>query len=137
MKAAAFALAGLMAIGLAADGARDRRPAANGPLLLLYVGAEDCGPCRTWRRDHRPALLDDIVPDKVHYREVIAPRLSQAFAEQIWPADLRRYRASAGQAQGVPLWLVIRDEHVLTVAGGLSLWRTRVLPLVRRETRGR
>ncbi|HEY7383784.1 MAG TPA: hypothetical protein VH743_08955 [Beijerinckiaceae bacterium] len=132
---AALALAGFMAIGLAADAVQDSGSRTSNPVLLLYVGAEDCGPCRAWRRDQKPAFLAGIDDERVRYREVIAPRLSETFEEPVWPADLRRYRASAERARGVPLWLVIRNDHVIGAAGGLSLWRSSVLPLVRREAR--
>lgn len=138
MKAAALAVAGLAAVGLAADDAQRSGARGNSPVLLLYVGAENCAPCRAWRRDEKPAFLDGTDPERVRYREVVAARLSQAFEEPIWPADLRPYRASAERAHGVPLWLVVRDDRVVAMAGGLSLWRTRILPLVRREAlRGR
>jgi hypothetical protein len=133
MKLAALALAGLMAVALATDSGQDAGARGSGAVLLLYVGAEDCGSCRAWRRDHRPAFLASIDQDRVSYREVVAPRLSQAFKEPMWPANLRSFRASAERVQGVPLWLVIRDDRVIASAGGLSLWRGRVLPLVKRE----
>jgi hypothetical protein len=130
MRVIGLALAGLMAVGLAADGAQDRGLRGSSPMLLLYVGAEDCGPCRAWRRDHKPAFLSGVDPHQVRYREVIAPRLLQAFEASSWPADLHEYRAIAEGLGGVPVWLVIRDRRVVAKAGGLSLWRTRVLPLV-------
>ena len=135
MKPAALALAGLMAVALATDSEPDAGPRGSGPVLLLYVGAEDCGPCRAWRRDHRPAFLASIDQDRVSYREVVAPRISEAFKEPMWPVSLRPFRASAERLQGVPLWLVIRDDRVIASAGGLSLWRARVLPLIKREAR--
>lgn len=134
-RAAAFAVAGLIAVGVAADdGAAPRAPGGE-PLLLVYVGAEDCGPCRVWRRDQKPAFLAGLDPQRLRYREVIAPRLSQSFEEPVWPEDLRPYRASAEAVRGVPLWLVIRQDRVIGRFGGLSLWRDKVMPLLRSEAR--
>jgi hypothetical protein len=136
MKRLAFALAGLLAVGLSAYAARDRSPAGAGAtVLLLYVGAEDCAPCRTWRREAKPLFLAGLDPDQLEYREVIAPRISQAFDESMWPADLQSHRASAKLVGGVPLWLLIRDGRVIEKAGGLSLWRTHVLPRLERASR--
>lgn len=133
MKAGLRALAGLAVVGLAGDAQPGSPAAGGGALLLLYVGAEDCAPCLVWRREHKPGFLRGSDPERVRYREVIAPRIAQALDERTWPVDLRPFRAGAAAQRGLPLWLVVRGDRILATAGGLSSWRTRVLPLLRRE----
>jgi hypothetical protein len=131
MNLPTFAFAGLMTVGLAAD-AGHVHPSATDPILILYVGAEDCAPCRAWRRDDKPAFLAAMDQNRLHYREVIAPKLPQVFEEHVWPDDLRRYRSTAERERGVPLWLVVRNNNIIAVAAGASMWRSRVLPLIMR-----
>lgn len=130
--AVAAALAVVLAAVLPLSG-DPGRPAAAAPLTLLYVGAEDCAPCRAWRRDHRDGFLAGIDRDRLGYREVIATRTASALAEAEWPDDLRPQREIAVKAGGVPQWIVLRGDRVLLSAGGLSQWQARVLPLLRRE----
>ena len=132
----AAAVVGLLALGLASDDQLRAGRIATDRMLVIYVGADDCAPCRTWRRHDKARLLDEI-EGRAAYREVIAPKLRQVFDEEVWPSDLRPFRDRASAVAGVPLWLVIRDEDVVATAGGLSRWRTGVLPAVRRLSRSR
>jgi hypothetical protein len=134
MKVTAAALAGALAIALASDGRPRVERGAGESLLVLYVGAEDCGPCRTWRQDHKPRLVSEL-EGRASYREVIAPKLAHAFDESGWPSDLLPFRRDAEAVAGVPLWLVIRDGQVIASAGGLSRWRSAVLPALRKPGR--
>lgn len=133
MRAGLRVLAGLVVVGLAGDAQPSRPAAGEGALLLVYLGAEDCAPCLVWRREHRPGFLRANNPERLRYREVIAPRTAQALDERTWPVDLLPFRARAAAERGLPLWLVIRGDRILATAGGLSSWRTRVLPIARRE----
>jgi hypothetical protein len=128
MRLRAAAVAGLLALGPGGDDPLVR-PAEADRLLVLYVGAEDCAPCRTWRSGSKPRLLRRL-EGRGTYREVITPKLRQAFDEDLWPPDLRMHRANAAAIKGVPLWLVIRDDQVVAAAGGVSQWAERVLPIV-------
>lgn len=135
---AARAAIGLVAVAAAAYAAHRLAAGTDGPemrdpVTLLYVGAEDCAPCRAWRRDHRASFLAGLDRERVIYREVIAARTAAAFDEDAWPEDLRAQRAVAAKGGGVPQWIVIRNERPVLTAGGLSQWQSRVLPLIRRE----
>jgi hypothetical protein len=131
---AAAAFVGLLLVCLAADDRVRAGTVGVGPVLVVYVGAEDCGPCRTWRRRDKPGLLQSL-GEAGSYREVIAPRLVAAFSDDVWPSDLRRFRPDAEAVAGVPLWLVVRDGRVVVSAGGLSRWQSTVLPALRKPRR--
>lgn len=137
-KAARAAAIGLLALAGGAYAAYRYstgadRPAAPAPLMLLYVGAEDCAPCSAWRRDHRAGFLAGLDPSRITYREVIAARTASAFEEEAWPEDLHAQRIRALKIGGVPQWIVSRGGRSLLAAGGLSQWEARILPLIRRE----
>ena len=131
MNAPTWALVGLMIVGLAADTGHRRASQSADSILVLYVGAEDCAPCRAWRRDDKPAFLASLDKSRVRYREVIAPKLPQVFEEHLWPHDLRSYRSAAERERGVPLWLLVRNDRIVEVAAGVSLWQSRVVPWIR------
>lgn len=106
------------------------RPAA-GPLTVVYVGAEDCGPCRTWRRDERPSFVESRQFTALHYREVIAPHLRDLLAERQWPADLADLRDRVRQRPGAPQWFVLREGRVVAWEAGLSAWQRAIWPAIR------
>lgn len=99
-------------------------------LTLVYVGAEDCGPCRAWTRDYRPALLASSQFAHITYREVLSPHLVDLLGDAYWPEDLRSYRDGLGKDAGVPLWVIFSDGKAVAEARGLSEWRTVALPKI-------
>ncbi len=114
----------------------DTRRAAvrpHGAITVVYVGAEDCAPCRTWRKDERPAFLGSGVFQNITYREVIASRLYDLLAEAQWPADLEFLRQQVRTRPGAPQWFVVQDGRVITWESGLSAWRRAVWPTIRKQ----
>lgn len=112
----------------------DTRRAAvkpRGAITVVYVGAEDCAPCRAWRRDERPAFLSSSVFPNITYREVIASRLHDLLAQAQWPADLEFLRQQVRSRPGAPQWFVVEDGRVTTWEAGLSAWRRAVWPTIR------
>lgn len=97
-------------------------------VTLLYVGAEDCAPCRHWQDGDGAAFR--IAPEfaRVTYREVKSPTLFDLLQDTNWPEDLRVYRDRIDRGTGVPLWLVIADDRVVMRSSGASRWRAAVLP---------
>jgi hypothetical protein len=137
-QVARLAAVGLLALAAAAYGAFRPAPGPtqalnHEPLTLVYVGAEDCAPCRAWRRDERDAFLAGLDPSRVIFREVIAAKTTAAFDEVTWPEDLRARLADARKVGGVPQWIVVQDDSVVMTAGGLTQWKERVLPILRGE----
>jgi len=119
--------------GLLADAQRQATP-SRGMLTVIYVGADDCGPCRIWRRDERPDFFGSSAFQKIKYREVIASRLYDLLAESQWPADLTFLREQVRTRPGAPQWFIIQDGHIITWEAGLSAWQRVVWPVIRAET---
>jgi hypothetical protein len=113
----------------------DQRPAlpnARVNVMLVYVGAKDCGPCRAWQSMEAKRFLESPGFSRLTYREVESPTMREVLKDEHWPEDLRRYRDRLGVGAGVPLWLLISgDEHV-EWAFGASQWHAAVLPRLRR-----
>lgn len=105
--------------------------------LLIYVGADDCAPCRAWqlgdgaifRRSKEFALLT--------YREVKPAHLYEILDDKYWPEDIRGYRDRLKRSDGVPLWFVVADAAIVTQHYGAGAWKNDVLPklnkILRRE----
>jgi hypothetical protein len=108
---------------------------ARGAVTVVYVGAEDCGPCRAWRRDRRAAFLDSGEFARLRYREIIAPRLRDLLTQADWPADLADLREQVRALAGAPQWFVLRDGKTLASGAGLSAWQHRIWPAIRVQVR--
>lgn len=139
-RSSAMILATVVALAVAASLAfvagRGVSPLANllakkpDRLMLVYVGADDCAPCRIWQRDHAPTLREPSFA-RLIYREVKAPRLLDVMKDDYWPEDLRRLQTQLGPGAGVPLWLIIADGAIVGRGHGASEWSRTVLPILK------
>lgn len=100
-------------------------------ITLVYVGAENCGPCDAWQRSEGTAFRNSAEFQRLTYREVKSPSLFDVLKDDYWPQDLRVYRQAISQHAGVPLWLVIADDQLVLQSSGLTQWQYAVLPKIR------
>jgi hypothetical protein len=125
-----FLVAGAAALTSALSfGSSDRAAPTN--VMVVYVGAEDCAPCRVWRRNRFPAFVKSPEYHQVAYREVVSPTVLDLLSDEHWPDDLRRFRASLDQSAGVPLWFIVADGAVRLTARGLREWDSLAVPKIR------
>jgi hypothetical protein len=110
-------------------------PRRDHAITLVYVGAADCAPCRAWRRGAGADFRASPAFARVTFREVEAATLFDVLSDEVWPADLRGYRARIDASMGVPLWIVVVDGGVAAQGFGASEWTDTVLPALRRLTR--
>lgn len=106
-------------------------PTANGTVTLVYVGAEDCAPCRSWQSVAGVTFRASPEFARIVYREVKSPTARNVLHDEYWPNDLRGHRARLGRGAGVPLWLVILDDELIERAFGASQWHSTVLPKIK------
>jgi hypothetical protein len=100
-------------------------------IMLLYVGAEDCAPCRAWRNGEGADFLASADSSRISFREVKSPHLQDVLKDENWPEDIRPLRSEIGRSDGVPLWLVVADHEIVEQQFGASAWRLHVLPKIR------
>src|SRR4051794_34705089 len=117
MTSASLIFLAPMLVTLVLHGDAPRRAQA---VTLLYVGAEDCAPCRVWQRGLGASFRASPEFAALSYREVKSPTLHAVLDDTQWPADLQGYRQNLGPDVGVPLWLIIADERVRMKAYGES-----------------
>jgi hypothetical protein len=106
-----------------------REPAPR--IMVLYVGSNDCAPCRVWHREYRPAFVASSWFNRLEYYEALSPTLFEVLKDEFWPDNLHRFRAMLGEKAGVPIWFVVANDEVVLRAGGISQWEAVVLPKLR------
>ena len=110
---------------------RPLQPVNPTDVTLVYVGAQDCAPCRSWRRGVGEAFLSSPEFPRLSYRQVESPTVLDLLSDQYWPDDLREYRSRLGRGAGVPFWLVISDHEIVAQAFGESQWEGAILPTLK------
>ena len=131
MRSIAFVL---IAMTFSAFGRSDAmlHPSRDSTVLVLYVGAEDCAPCRAWQADDGAAFRSSAYFPQIVYREVRSPRLMTLLNDENWPVDIRGYRDALRRSDGVPLWFVVTGEKIVQRQSGSAQWRAIVLPAIKR-----
>ena len=109
----------------------------GGALRLLYVGADDCAPCRQWRASHWSVLRGATVFSPVRFIEIRAPRAAHLLRDEHWPEPLRALRQAIPSDAAVPLWFLIDGDAIAMRAWGEQGWRDTILPALRRATAAR
>lgn len=112
-------------------------PVRAGRWRLVYVGADDCAPCRQWRDAHWSAVRHATAFSAIAFVEVRAPRAADLLRDEYWPAALRPLRAEIPKGAGVPLWLLVEYGTVAARAWGEAGWRDNILPALRRAASAR
>jgi len=112
-----------------------RVPARTADLLLIYVGAEDCAPCRAWQNGDGADFRKSAEFARISYREVKSPHLQDVLGDEHWPEDIRAYRSRLKQSDGVPLWLIVSGNDVVAQRFGTEAWQASVMPALRSHLR--
>ena len=110
---------------------RPAKPAHASDVMLLYVGADDCAPCRAWREGEGAAFFASAEFARLSYREVKSPHLLDVLNDENWPDELRIHRSRLRRSDGVPLWLVISDHEIVEQRFGATEWRASILPKIK------
>lgn len=99
--------------------------------MLIYVGADDCAPCRVWQNGDGADFRKSAEFARIGFHEVKSPRLHDLLRDEHWPEEIRRYRRGLTPGSGVPLWLIVSGENVVAQRYGGAAWRSDVLPALR------
>ena len=111
------------------------RPARAADITLIYVGADDCAPCRFWQNGDGAAFRQSADFARIAYVEVKSPHLHDVLKDENWPAEIRFYRSLLKRSDGVPLWLVLSNTEVIEQRFGPAAWRANILPAIRSALR--
>jgi hypothetical protein len=103
--------------------------------LLIYVGAEDCAPCRAWQNGDGADFRKSAEFARISYREVKSLHLHDVLRDEYWPEDIRAYRGRLKRSDGVPLWLVVSGNDVVAQRFGAAAWHASILPTLRSHLR--
>ena len=111
------------------------RPLRPADVTLIYVGAQDCAPCRAWQNGEGAAFLASAESAHITYREVKSPHLEDVLRDENWPDDIRDYRNNIRRSDGVPLWLVVSGRRIVEQQFGATAWQRHILPTLRSYSR--
>ena len=110
---------------------RSDAPHQNRNIMVVYIGAEDCAPCRLWQGGMGAKFRTSSEFRRLSYREVKSPTLFELLNDDVWPMDLRVYRQRIDQTMAVPMWLVVLNGEVVAQGFGASQWVETVMPTLR------
>jgi hypothetical protein len=108
--------------------------AATSDLMVIYVCADDCGPCRVFEAEDLPRWMSSPLARSVRFVRARAPKTSQAFQAKYWPSEARPYMSSF-RAPIVPSFMFVAGGNVVAMGAGLNGWRQQTLPQVQNMVR--
>ena len=86
---------------------------AESEILLVYVSAMDCPPCRTWSSQRKPEVKAHPLRRFFTFREVAAYKVRNVGDPSVWPADLVWVRDELRIRRGAPLWIIAVDGQIV------------------------
>ena len=110
-------------------------PTRAADVKLVYVGAEDCAPCRVWQNKDGAAFRQSAEFSRITYIEVKARHLHDVLKDDNWPEQIRDLRSRLRKSDGVPLWLVVSNGEVVEQRFGAAAWHAEILPAIRARLR--
>jgi hypothetical protein len=119
---------------LTAPAPAEAKRTAGAELMVIYVCADDCGPCRVFEAEDMPRWTASPLARSVRFVRARAPKTSQAFQAKYWPSEARPYM-SAFRARIVPSFMLVAGGNVVTMGAGLNGWRQQTLPQVQNMVR--
>lgn len=103
-------------------------------MMVIYVCADDCGPCRVFEAEDLPRWMASPLARSVRFVRAKAPKSTQAFQAKYWPSVARPYM-SAFRAPIVPSFMFVAGGNVVASGAGLNGWRQTTLPQVQQMVR--
>jgi hypothetical protein len=116
MNRRAFLFASLAA---SAAGSRAR---ATSRVQVIYIGGQDCPPCRRWIASYKESWLASPEYRQVAWVEVEPAHLKEAYQERRWPDALRPVLAQVPGKWGTPRFLIVEDGRIVSNQVGVTKW---------------
>lgn len=105
---------------LAVSAASTARAASH--LQVIYVGGQDCPPCRRWSTTYKDKWLASPEYRQVVWYEIEPPLLREAYQEQHWPEALWSVLDQVPRRSGTPRFLIVADGRIVSNEMGVSKW---------------
>lgn len=102
---------------------------AASDIQVIYIGGQDCSPCRRWRDNAHPRWLASSEFQKVSYFEIEPINLRDAYDERNWPRALRPVLQQVPRKSGTPRFLIVQDGKIVSNQLGLSAWTSTLADL--------
>lgn len=133
-----LALAGCGGSEASADELRVEAALASDAPTLYYVTAPDCEWCRWWANSDEPGFRKSPARSKLKFVTVQASAIKTRLDDATWPDAIRwvrdAYRKQPNARTAIPLFILVRNHHVIIGASGNEAWKTVMLPGIARET---
>jgi hypothetical protein len=120
MNRRAFVFASLAAVPALSGASSPARADSN--VDVLYIGGQDCPPCRRWRASYHNKWLASHEFQKVDWFEIEPMHLKEAYDERHWPRGLRAVLAQVPRKSGTPRFLIVNDGKIVSNHLGVSSW---------------
>jgi hypothetical protein len=98
-------------------------------IQVIYIGGQDCPPCRRWRANAHPRWLASDEIQKVSYFEIEPINLKDAYDERNWPRGLRAILAQVPRKSGTPRFLIVQVGRIVSNQLGVSAWTSTLADL--------
>ena len=95
---------------------------ATGNLQVIYIGGQDCSPCRRWITTYKAGWVASSEYRQVTWVEVDPPHLKEAYQERHWPEALRPVLAQVPRKSGTPRFLIVEEGRIVSNEAGVSRW---------------
>jgi hypothetical protein len=106
------------------------QPARAASRSIVYIGADDCKPCRQWEASYQRGFAARCAARGVRFRAVHVATLRNIRDVRYWPRDLRPLLGQFRDRSGTPHFLAVRNGRVIVNVHGLAQYRREIAPLL-------
>jgi hypothetical protein len=123
-------LRALIAFALPVMALSSLSPAQAATRTIVYIGAEDCKPCRQWEATHQKAFAEQCAERGVKFRAIRVATMRNIREARYWPSDLRPLLARFADRSGTPHFLAVRNGEIIVNVYGIGKYQREIAPLL-------
>ena len=96
-----------------------------GNIEMIYWGAKNCPPCKSWEKLHKENVKSALRSNGVNYVEVMKPRIKDKFSNMHSDNKMVRSIMLAGAPTNIPHYTYMKDgERLFDVLGFIKTWKS-------------
>ena len=126
-----------LVVGSFALAASSDARAQSGRPMVVFLGDQVSGECKTWRAQWEPLFVASDGYKKLDYRVVYPADSSQLLRQGTWPPHLRwildTFLASEDGVQRgkvTPRFFLVQNRQITFTATGIAGWRDAMWPMI-------